>query len=125
VVAIQPNTYAQRSQANFESFLSKECEQMDEECGREEYLEKMINCCVKACKTTEELINASFFIVATNVMIKTDGNEFLPLEIGICQYSIKDGIQSTYHKFIDPGPIPIGLLIIFLYQTLIIIYLNI
>ena len=80
-----------------------------EEVDRETYLDQMIQCCVNACPSTNELINGSFFVVSSNVMLKTDTDEWYPLEIGICQYTIKDGIKFTYHQFIDAGRVPMGL----------------
>lgn len=106
-IQIQPKSYNER-QENFGRVLTEESVGIDDESGREEYYDKMIECCVKACTTTEDMINASFFIIASNVMVMTDDRKYLPLELGICQYSIKNGISFTYHEFIDPGGVPMG-----------------
>jgi hypothetical protein len=81
---------------------------MNDSKGRDEYLDDMIKSCVKACQSKEDLIKASFFIIGSNIMVETGSKQYLPLEISIVQYNIKDGIQFTYHKFIDAGPIPLG-----------------
>ena len=107
-IAIQPKTYNQR-QENFGRQQAVQTNQLDEEEDRELYLDKMIECCVKACKSKEELLEADFFVISSNVMIGTNKNEFYPLEIGICQYAIKSGIKFTYHQFVDAGSVPIGL----------------
>ena len=108
VVQVPHKTYNER-QENLGRAMALENNQLDNDEDRELYLDKMIECCVKACKTKEDLLNASFFVMSSNVMIKTDANEYYPLEIGICQYTLKDGIKFTYHEFIDAGRVPIGL----------------
>lgn len=64
----------------------------------------------QACKSREDLLNASFFIIGSNVMVRTDDKppKYPPLELGICQYSIQNGIHFTYHEFIDAGRVPLG-----------------
>lgn len=32
-----------------------------------------------------------------------DSQRFLPCELAVVEYTVKDGIQRTLHKFIDPG----------------------
>jgi hypothetical protein len=109
-IEIQSKTYAERAQeTNYSRILSQESHEMDDERGRDQYLDDMIKNCVKTCQSCEDLIKASFFIIGSNTMVRTGNNEYLPLEISIVQYNIKDGIQFTYHKFIDAGPIPLGL----------------
>jgi hypothetical protein len=109
IVEIQPKTYAERAQeTNYSRILSEECHEMNDSKGRDEYLDDMIKSCVKACQSKEDLIKASFFIIGSNIMVETGSKQYLPLEISIVQYNIKDGIQFTYHKFIDAGPIPLG-----------------
>ncbi|XP_054159457.1 protein maelstrom-like [Oppia nitens] len=76
----------------------------DDECGSADAVEAL----VKSFKTREQLLKASFFIVSTNVMCQTKDNEWPPLEIGICKYSLANGVEFIYHKFIDPGGVPIG-----------------
>ncbi len=110
IVQIQPKTYTERAQeTNYSRILNEECHEMDDEMGRDQYLDNMIKNCVKSCQSKEDLIKASFFIIGSNTMVEIGGKEYPPLEISIVQYNIKDGIQFTYHKFIDAGPIPLGL----------------
>ena len=79
-VPINPMPYNQR-QENFGRTQAIENNQLDDDTEREIYLDKMIECCVNACKTKEDLINASFFVISSNVMIKTDRNEWYVIDI--------------------------------------------
>ncbi|CAG2163079.1 unnamed protein product, partial [Oppiella nova] len=106
-IAVTPRPYNQKVDP-LGRIVANTSNEIDDDCGREEYRDKMVECCVKACGTRDQLMNASFFIVATNVMCRTDKMEFPPLEIGICQYSIASGIKFSYHEFIDAGKVPLG-----------------
>ncbi|XP_023226992.1 protein maelstrom homolog [Centruroides sculpturatus] len=58
--------------------------------------------------SVDEVKNTPFFIMVFNVLCCTDDNEYIPLEVGITKYSIKEGIEDYFHTFIDAGRIPIG-----------------
>ncbi|XP_053206895.1 protein maelstrom 1-like [Panonychus citri] len=64
----------------------------------------------------EKILKTKFYIIASNVMCATrkeivvDGciteDIYYPLEIGIAEFTIADGILYAFNQFIDPGPIP-------------------
>ncbi|XP_071041861.1 protein maelstrom homolog [Parasteatoda tepidariorum] len=48
-----------------------------------------------------------FYFIAFNLMCKTE-THYYPNEVGLVEYSIKNGIHREYHKIIYPGRIPTG-----------------
>lgn len=54
---------------------------------------------------TEEL----FYFVDVQTLCKTPDDKYLPVEIAVIEYSLKDGITKVYHEFLKPGDIPTGL----------------
>ncbi|XP_033106202.1 protein maelstrom homolog [Anneissia japonica] len=50
-----------------------------------------------------------FYIVTFEVLCKLPEKKgYLPAEVAIVEYSLSAGIIRTFHRFIDPGPIPMG-----------------
>lgn len=56
----------------------------------------------------DEIVNTDFYVVNFNVAVKTKQNAYIPIEVGIVKFSLKEGIQDSYHEFIDGGKTPIG-----------------
>lgn len=54
------------------------------------------------------IAEADFYIMGFNILCATDDGTYLPNEVGIVKYSLNHGIQDIFHKFINPGPIPVG-----------------
>lgn len=75
---------------------------------QQEYSDYFVDSVMDVLSDKNYLVNTRFFILATNVMVETDEKEYLPLEIGIVGFSIKDGITEEFHEFVDPGPPPLG-----------------
>ena len=50
-----------------------------------------------------DLKDMKFFIVGTQHALKTDEGEYLALEVGVVEWSMKQGIHKTFHQFINPG----------------------
>ena len=84
-------------------------QQQQEEEVRYEYRVNMVKSLINAMSNKNQLINTKLFVIASNIVVKTDKNQYLPLEIGIVQFSIKDGLTDSLHQFINPGPIPLGI----------------
>ncbi|XP_075749898.1 protein maelstrom homolog [Rhipicephalus microplus] len=57
--------------------------------------------------TVDEIKKFPFYILATNILCEANG-VYYPLEIGLIEYSIEQGFIRAYHKFINPGRIPLG-----------------
>ncbi|XP_075549809.1 protein maelstrom homolog [Dermacentor variabilis] len=57
--------------------------------------------------TVDEIKRWPFYILSFNILCEANGI-YYPLEIGLIEYSIEQGFIRAYHKFIDPGPIPLG-----------------
>lgn len=56
----------------------------------------------------DSITDMKIYIISFNVMVVTRENEHYPNEIGLVEFSLRDGIRKIYHAFIDPGQIPIG-----------------
>lgn len=57
--------------------------------------------------TVEEIKKFPFYIFATNILCEVHG-VYYPLEISLIEYSIKEGFIRAFHRFVDPGSIPLG-----------------
>ncbi|KAH6920869.1 hypothetical protein HPB50_028144 [Hyalomma asiaticum] len=57
--------------------------------------------------TVEGIKKFPFYIFAINILFEVHG-EYYPLEIGLIEYSIKEGFISAFHRFINPGAITLG-----------------
>ncbi|XP_054156461.1 protein maelstrom homolog [Oppia nitens] len=58
-------------------------------------------------KNKEELMDLPIYLMSSCIQCVVN-ETYLPLEIGIVEYTIKHGIRRTYHSFIKCGPIPCG-----------------
>ena len=54
---------------------------------------------------TEEV----FHFIDVQSLCETRDGLFLPVEIAIIAFSLKDGIKQYYHQFLKPGQIPTGM----------------
>jgi hypothetical protein len=50
-----------------------------------------------------EIINQKFYFIDFTTLCKTEEGDYLPAELGLVEFSLRDGIKKTYHTFIDPG----------------------
>ncbi|XP_037560558.1 protein maelstrom homolog [Dermacentor silvarum] len=57
--------------------------------------------------TVDEIKRWPFYILSFNMLCKENGI-YYPLQLGLVDYSIEQGFIRAFHKFIDPGPIPLG-----------------
>ena len=73
----------------------------------EEIENKIINALI-CYKTKEEQKDIKFYLISSNIQLKTIKDEYKPLEIGLVEYTIRNGINTTYHQLIDCGDIPLG-----------------
>lgn len=48
------------------------------------------------------------YIASFNVLVATREGRYYPNEIGLVEYTLRDGIKDSYHCFVDPGKIPQG-----------------
>lgn len=56
----------------------------------------------------EQVAQIKIVIGATNVMIRTTEGTYMPMELGLTKYTVEQGIVDHYHRFTDPGPVPMG-----------------
>eukprot|EP01119_Soliformovum_irregulare_P025135 TRINITY_DN9221_c0_g1_i2.p1 TRINITY_DN9221_c0_g1~~TRINITY_DN9221_c0_g1_i2.p1 ORF type:complete len:250 (+),score=34.81 TRINITY_DN9221_c0_g1_i2:1-750(+) len=58
-----------------------------------------------------------FGIIDFQVALPVQGNQVYPVEIGLIFFNLTSGEQRHFHRFIDPGPIPVGELPTVQYRT--------
>lgn len=44
-----------------------------------------------------------FYLIHCNYYCKTDSDFYVPGELALCEFNLKDGIKRTYHVLINPG----------------------
>jgi len=49
-----------------------------------------------------------FYLFHTNIFCITAEGRVVPAEMSLARISLRQGVQETYHVFIEPGPIPKG-----------------
>lgn len=55
----------------------------------------------------ERVKNWPLYIISTNILCEANGRHY-PLEIAIIEYTIDQGFTRAFHRFINPGKIPLG-----------------
>uniref|UniRef100_A0A1B0B350 HMG box domain-containing protein n=1 Tax=Glossina palpalis gambiensis TaxID=67801 RepID=A0A1B0B350_9MUSC len=71
---------------------------------KEKQIKRTIEQTVRNSKKNGELENKAYFFIAVNYFTKTsDGSVYIPAELSICEYSLKQGVIRTFHTFINPG----------------------
>lgn len=76
------------------------------------YIDIELYNCRKQCETLiasrrDRLITLPIYSFSVNVLCQDKEGEFLPIELTIYAYSLKDGkFKEPYHVLIDPGTIP-------------------
>lgn len=51
----------------------------------------------------EELKVHNFYLIHVNYFCKTDHNEYFPAELAISEFSLLNGVQKVFHRFLHPG----------------------
>lgn len=52
------------------------------------------------------MLEYKFYIIGFEYMIEVESashNDYMPVELGIVEWSLRNGVTNTAHKFIDPG----------------------
>ncbi|XP_071958708.1 protein maelstrom homolog [Antedon mediterranea] len=71
--------------------------------------ERMQRCVSEFWPEGEGVCLEIFYIITFEVLCKFPDNQgYLPAEVAIIEYSLSAGIIRIFHRFIDPGPIPMG-----------------
>lgn len=71
---------------------------------KEKQAKRTIEQTVRSSKTRGELEHKAYFFIAVNYFMKTfEGGIYIPAELSICEYSLKQGVIRTFHTFINPG----------------------
>ena len=64
-----------------------------------------INTCFLLVDLTEE----KFYFIDVQSLCKTPDEQYLPVELAVVEFSLKDGMMNCYHQFLKPGQIPPGM----------------
>lgn len=72
-------------------------------------MKKQIQEIVTNSRQKDDLPNQKFFFIMGNYFAcNQDGGIYLPAEIAISEFSLKDGITNKFHSFINPGNVLFG-----------------
>uniref|UniRef100_A0A182MX82 Maelstrom domain-containing protein n=1 Tax=Anopheles culicifacies TaxID=139723 RepID=A0A182MX82_9DIPT len=64
---------------------------------------------LKSVELQHALKKEDFFIICMEHFCRTIDDDYIPAELGVIKYSLKDGVQTQLHMYINPGKIPVGL----------------
>lgn len=56
-----------------------------------------------------ELEKVEFYFISFAYFCVTSSGTYIPAEMGLVRYSLKDGVKDKLHMFIDPGKLPLGM----------------
>lgn len=56
-----------------------------------------------------ELEKLEFYFISFAYFCVTSGGTYIPAEMGLVRYSLKDGVIDKLHMLIDPGKLPLGM----------------
>ncbi|XP_013395238.1 protein maelstrom homolog [Lingula anatina] len=54
------------------------------------------------------VIHEKFYFISFQYLCETEEGYFIPVEVGLIEYSLNNGITKHLHRMIEPGPIPTG-----------------
>lgn len=57
---------------------------------------------------SNELEKVEFFFISFAYFVVTSNGTYIPAEMGVVRYSLRDGVKDKLHMFIDPGKLPLG-----------------
>lgn len=57
---------------------------------------------------SNELEKIEFFFISFSYFVVTSNGTYIPAEMGLVRYSLRDGVKDRLHMFIDPGKLPLG-----------------
>ncbi|XP_055843862.1 protein maelstrom [Episyrphus balteatus] len=67
-------------------------------------MKKNIDKIVRDSLKRNELADQKYYFIMVNYFTKTlQGGVYLPAEVSVCQFSLKDGICRKFHSFVNPG----------------------
>ena len=58
--------------------------------------------------TGKDVCNERFLMIGFMSLCDMPDDKFMPCEMAIAEYSLRNGIIRNFHKYIDPGTIPLG-----------------
>ncbi|KAK6644730.1 hypothetical protein RUM43_000999 [Polyplax serrata] len=103
-----------KMKGDFSEKFTSTGESFDQVRKREQLLQNKLQSCDKEISTTIENMDQNklptylFYLIHCNYYCKTDSDFYVPGELALCEFNLKDGIKRTYHVLINPGKIPLG-----------------
>ncbi|XP_076330203.1 protein maelstrom homolog [Tachypleus tridentatus] len=92
-----------------DGFLIDDLTKEEEEVQRKEQrMFRQIKMLIEQMGSPQDVTDELLYIGCSNILCMTNENVYIPLEIGIVEYSIGRGIIRRFHKFINSGTIPTG-----------------
>jgi len=78
----------------------KELRELEEKIDVKNFLQRAVK--------EGNLEQETFFLLHTNVFTVTDEGLVVPAEISVAKMSLRLGVETVFHAFIEPGPLPKG-----------------
>ena len=53
-----------------------------------------------------EVLDSKFYVIGFQYLVEVENgnhNDFMPVEVGLVEWSMREGITNTLHTFINPG----------------------
>uniref|UniRef100_T1PAS7 PiRNA pathway germ-plasm component n=1 Tax=Musca domestica TaxID=7370 RepID=T1PAS7_MUSDO len=80
-----------------------EKEKLDQE-NKERLMKRDIETTVSRSVQNDELENQNYFFIMVNYFTKTlKGGVYVPAELAVCKFSLKEGVSRVYQTLINPG----------------------
>ncbi|GAB1600194.1 protein maelstrom homolog [Argonauta hians] len=85
--------------------ISSHCEPLDEMAKQYSEQEREVT---SKWPRNADIFYEKFYLINFQLLCKTSDNEYLPVEVSVLEYNMKEGITKEMHEFINAGPIPVG-----------------
>lgn len=71
-------------------------------------IKNTISSMLDAGVASNELEKVEFFFISFAYFCVTSNGTYIPAEMGLVRFSLRDGVKDRLHMFIDPGKLPLG-----------------
>ncbi|XP_058824864.1 protein maelstrom homolog isoform X2 [Topomyia yanbarensis] len=76
---------------------------------KSEIIRNTISGMLDAAVANNALEKQEFYFISFAYFCVTSSGTYIPAEMGLVRYSLKDGVMDKLHMFIDPGKLPLGM----------------
>lgn len=77
--------------------------------AKQDLIKNTISDMLDKAVANNELEKLEFYFISFAYFCVTSGGTYIPAEMGLVRYSLKDGVMDKLHMLIDPGKLPLGM----------------